>query len=197
MWYSIIFIAIVFVIAFVGFTGYSFAKDNTDNSALDQLTKIELNNKLKQLPAEPVIKDYPIGAMCYKVAAPPERVEYVCPVCGEMTLYPAYYSDIDKIPYYRTLVKKIKKIDVVFDESPLCKKCSPNIKSRELCLIVKYDKNAQPHKTCDINEVDINLLYEYSEGMKEHSNSFGKVPLINYKNRLEELLGITIRDLKN
>ncbi|MDD3014395.1 MAG: hypothetical protein PHC34_11890 [Candidatus Gastranaerophilales bacterium] len=195
MWHNIIFILIVVIIAFVGFTNYSLAKDNNANSALEQLSKSALVNKLEQLPDESTIKDYPPGAMCYRVAAPPERVEYICPVCGEMTLYPIYYADIDKIPYYRTLVKKITKINVTLDESPLCKKCSPNIKSRELCLIVKYDKNAQPHKTCDITDEDINLLYEYSEGIKEHRTSYGKEPLNNYKGRLEELFGVSIIDL--
>jgi ribosomal protein L37AE/L43A len=199
MWLNVIFIAILFIVAFIGFTGYSAAKENTgaSNSVFEQLTKMQLNSQLKNLP-EPVVQERPPGAMCYKVAAPPERAEYICPVCGEMTLYPLYNNEVDNISYYSSLVKKIKKIDVKLDESQMCKKCSPNAKPRNLCLIVKLKnaKNPQSHRTYDITENDINLLYEYSEGMKEHSTEFGNVPLSNYKNRLEELLGITIREFE-
>jgi len=202
MWLNIIFIVVLFLVAFIGFTGYSFAKDNNNanNSALEQLSKINLSSKLEQLPEEPVVKDYPQGAMCYRVASPPERAEYICPVCGEMTLYPSCYNrELDNIRSYQVLINRITKLEVKLDESHFCKKCSPDIKSRELCLIVKLknNKKAQEHKTCDITEEDINLLYEYSEGIKEHSTEFGNTPLINYKDRLEELLGTTIRDLKN
>ena len=190
MWYNLIFILVIFIAVFVGFTGYTLAKDN--NSALDQLS--EYVNKLEQLPQNPNTWQEPVGAMCYKVAAPPERAEYICPTCGEMTLYPTYASGtLDSIPSYRNLVKKIKKIYVKLDESQFCDKCSPNTKTRDLCLIVKASKDSNPHKTCDITKDDIMLLYEYSEGIKEHDNYYEKVPLANYEARLEELLGVKIK----
>lgn len=195
MWYNLIFVLVVFIAIFIGFTGYSQAKDNNNNSALDQLSRSEYTNKLKQLPQNPDSWNKPVGAMCYKTSAPPERVEYICPICGEMTLYPVYStSSIDRISYYRTLVKKITKINVKLDESQLCKKCSPDIQTRKLCLIVKYDKSSKPHKTCNITEEDISLLYDYSEGVRKHSTSFGEIPLTTYKTRLEELLGVKIKN---
>jgi len=199
MWINSIFVIIVFIVALIGFTGYSLAKDNTNNSALDQLSRAALVNKLEQLPETPIdINEPPVGAMCYDTAAPLERSQYICPVCGEMTLYPAYSTDIDKISYYRTLVKKIKHVDVKLDESQLCEKCSPNSESRKLCLIVKpkSHKNLAGKITCGITEEDINLIYEYSEGMKEHTTWYGKFSLNNYKNRLEELFGAQIDEIK-
>ena len=196
MWYSLIIILVLFIVAFIGFTGYILAKDS-NNSAWEQLSKIELNNQLQQLPPNPDTFQKPVGAMCYKVASPPERTEYICPVCGEMTLYPSYTSvsfAIGDIAYYRTLVKKITKIDVQLDESQFCQKCSPNAESRELCLIVKYDKDSKPHKTCNFSHDDLILLYEYSAGIKDHYSYNKRVPLSNYKTRLEELLGIKIKD---
>lgn len=204
MWINIIFILIVFIFAFVGFSGYSLAKDNTKDSAFDQLSRMELNNKLDKLPESPAnIDERPVSAMCYDTAAPLDRVQYICPVCGEMTLYPSYSSSsfaVEHVSYYRNLIKKITKIDVKLDESQLCEKCMPNAESRNLCLIVKlkHDKHAQAHKACGITENDINLLYDYSEGIKEHSDYYGnKVPIANYKQRLEELLGISIIDINS
>ncbi|OGI23182.1 MAG: hypothetical protein A2287_04450 [Candidatus Melainabacteria bacterium RIFOXYA12_FULL_32_12] len=198
MWCNVIFIIIVFIIAFVGFTGYTLAKDN-NNSTLDQLSKSEYANKLEQLPQNPNTWEEPVSAMCYDTAAPPDRDQYICPVCGEMTLYSSFFdiggTDLSKISYYRSLIKKIKKLDVKLDESELCEKCSPNIETRKLYLLIKpkNHKNLIPQRTSDITEEDINLLYEYSEGIKEHSTYYGKFPIINYKDRLEELLGATVK----
>lgn len=188
MWYNLIIILIIFIAVFAGFTGYTLAKDN-GGSAWDQLNKMELNNKLEQLPQSLDSWEKPVGAMCYKVAAPPERAEYICPECGEVTLYSIYSSErIDKIPYYRTLVKKIKTIKVTLDESQFCQKNNSGASYPELCLIVQIDKDSEPHKTCEITEEDITLLYDYSEG---------KMPLKKSKARLEELLGKKIEINKN
>ena len=199
MWINIIFILIVLIFTFVGFTGYSLAKNNANNSACNLLSKSEYTNKLEQLPKNIDIIREPISAMCYDTAVPLDRIQYVCPVCGEMTLYPSTSNignEAQKAPYYRSLVDKITKIDVKLDESQLCEKCNPNAKSRELCLIVKFDKNSKPHKTCGITGIDINSLYEYSEGKNiDGTSMYLHTPLTNNeKNRLEELLGVKIKN---
>ena len=196
MWCNIIFILVLFIVAFIGFTGYTLAKDN--KLTLDQVSRSEYTNKLVQLSPTDIWNE-PVSAMCYDVAAPPDRSQYICPVCGEVTLYSSFFDstiDLGMLSYYRNRVKKITKIDVELDESQLCEKCNPNAESRELCLIVKYDKKSKPQKTCNINGEDINLLYEYSKGLTEHNSSSGKVPIINYKDRLEKLLGRSINNIK-
>lgn len=196
MWYNIIFILIVFIVAFIGFTGYSIAKDNPPVN--NRLSNTDLVDKLAELPDISANTSRSINAMCYDTAAIPHRTQYICPVCGERTLYTKYYDvngiDVDQMPYYRNQIKKITKIDVKLDESQLCKKCSPNIESPQLCLIVREDKNSETHKTCGIKEEDINLLYEYSEGIKVHSTWSGNSPLSNYKARLEKLLGVKLKN---
>jgi hypothetical protein len=195
MWYNIIFIAVIFILAVAGFSGYSFAKGNSDYTP----DKINLANALEELGKIPVEQlsinnkpDEPLGAMCYKMAAPLDRIEYICPVCGERTLYNSYFDDIDNLYDYHALVKQITKIEVKLDESQFCKKCSKNITEPHFCLLVKYGKNKDFHKTCDINRDDINLLYEFSEGKKEHTIYDKSYPIMNYKARLEELLGVTL-----
>ncbi len=195
MWYNIILILALFIAVFIGYAGYTSAQENNKpaGSALDQLSKIDYNQKLEQLPPLEDILERPVGAMCYKVATPPPRVEYVCPICGEMTLYPEFTSvPIDNIAYLRTLVKKITKIDVILDESQLCQKCNPNAEDRVVCLNVKTEKLPEGKRTCNIHEDDINLLYDYSEGHTTHTYIVGTFPIKKFKSRLEELLGYKI-----
>jgi len=195
MWYNFIFVLVVFIACFIGFTGYSMAKENANNNenALEQLSKEAYNTQLQQLPEN--LSDFnpqDIGAMCYKMASPTDRIDFICPDCGSSTLYPTELdSRLDKIEEYRNLVKKITKIDVKLDESQFCSTCGKNIKtSPQLCLIVKYGKDAKAHKSCNVSTENLNILYEYSEGMKEHKTLSGDlVPMSKYKERLKEMLG--------
>jgi hypothetical protein len=192
MWYSVILIAILFIAAFVGFTGYAMANDNKYSSEYNQLSRNELAYKLMQLPDNPRIALRQPNAMCYSMVM---LVDYTCPVCKSTTGYSmSYQDDINRIRRCRTIVNRIKKIEVKLDDTQYCKKCNPDIKSPQLCLMVKYGKNPKTHKTCGITENDINLLYEFSEGIKEHKTPNGKLPLNNYKGRLEELIGIKLKN---
>ncbi|MDD3014396.1 MAG: hypothetical protein PHC34_11895 [Candidatus Gastranaerophilales bacterium] len=195
MWCNVIFIVIVFTIAFIGFTGYSLAKDNANNLAPGQHSRVELADKLGQLPPKNFLEE-PMGAMCYDTAVPLNRTQFICPICGEMTVYHSSFGDnIEELPTYLLLVRKITKIDVKLDDTQFCKKCNPGISSPQYCLLVKYGKNEEAHKTCGITDEDINLLYEFSEGSKDHITSYtrDKRPMTEYKKRLEELLGTKIK----
>jgi len=185
MWINFTFILILCLITFIGFSGYSLAKNNADKVP----NRAGLANQLAQLP--PNYDGPPEGAMCYDMAAPVNRVQYHCPVCEESTSYYSTFGDnIGDLYNIRLSISRITKIDVKLDESQFCKKCSPDVKNPEYCIIVTYGKNAQPHKTCGIDLVDLSLLYDFSEGKKEHNNS----PISKYKERLEELLGTKLND---
>lgn len=192
MWCNIFLIAVLFVAVYVGFTGFSIAKNNNNEPALKSSS--DIHRMLEQIPEVPensYVNQRPVGAMCYEMAAPLERSEYACPVCGEKTLYSTISKvDVERISFYRILIKKITKFDVELDETQLCESCNPKARKRELCLIVKIDKNAKPHKTCGITEEDIHMLYEYSEGVKDQSR------FINNKKRLEELIGEPVKEIK-
>lgn len=200
MWVNFVFILIILIVSFIGFTGYSLAKGNNNQNNLSiktETSRAELNNKLAQLQNFDDKPDERPGAMCYSMAPPRNLIEYTCPVCGEKNLFGfADDFEVNNIELYRSLIEKITKIDVKLDESQLCHKCTPSAKSRTLCLIVKYDKDSKEQKTCDITEEDINLLYEFSEGKKEHTESYSRnlVPMSKYKARLEELLGVKLKD---
>src|SRR5512137_2277649 len=74
--------------------------------------------------------DPTMGAMCYDMAGPPSVAEYVCPVCGEKTVY----SDDNtwflsyELPTARLLLEQAASasgLDVALDESQFCSSCSP------------------------------------------------------------------------
>ena len=173
-------VLILLIGIFIGFAGYSWAEDR-NGPALTVPSKEELFKMLEQMPVSEdpsTLYEEPVGAMCYDTAAPLDRVQYICPECGEMTLYDSMFgSKIENLQTYRALVKKIKKIKVKLDESQFCDKCNPDVSYPQFCLIVKLDKNKEAQKTCGITETDINLIYEYSEG---------KIPLSDVMYLFEE-----------
>ena len=72
--------------------------EKKDQQATEQqktpiLTRLELENRLKKLAESEPPKELFMGAMCYDMAAPPARVEYVCPDCGEKTFYVQDYEN--------------------------------------------------------------------------------------------------------
>jgi len=135
-----------------------------------------------------------MGAMCYDMAAPPQRAEYICPICGEKTLYENNYTTLIswELQQMRELVNNIKSISCKLDESQFCRSCSPKIINPELCLIVNIEEKNE-HKTCNIDEQDVILLNEFLSGSKIHKTfNDAEQPLKQYLPRIEELLGIKL-----
>ncbi len=86
----------------------------------------------------------------------------------------------------------IKEIDITLDEQDFCKKCSPDVNSPVLYLIIKYDDNTV-HKAKNINSEDVKLITEFLNGQKIHKLfNEEEIPLKDYISRLEYLLGIKI-----
>jgi hypothetical protein len=141
-----------------------------------------------------------IGAMCYRIALPPNRAEYCCPVCGEKTLY-SNESQLARIilveiPEIRRIIQSINdtSIRATIDESAFCSKCTPNAKSRQVCLTVSYSNDPLLHTTCPVTQDDIRLLQEFISGKQIHKmERDAEAPLVDYMKRLEELLGISVR----
>ena len=162
-------------------------------------SKEALINRLKSLAQKPAPKNLNMGAMCYDMADPPDRAEYVCPVCGSKTLYAN--KDNSDIPQFierdlascRQIAKSITKVKVVPDESQFCRKCKPNVKKPQLCLTIHYPDQSK-HSACKISEEDMNLLSEFFSGSDKHKlDNDEELPLKDYIKRLEELLGIKIK----
>lgn len=166
------------------------------------LTKEEIAQKLKKLKESPPPTKLAPAAMCYKMACPPDRVEYICPSCGSRTLYSTggtgNYEQVtlvrEGIPECRRLVKSIAGLSLSFDESEFCKKCSPGVSSPALTLIIKYPGEKTPRRVKGVSANDLRLIDEFLSGKSYHEAGRGEqTPLASYIPRLQELLGIKVK----
>ena len=142
----------------------------------------------------------PIGAMCYKVAVTPVRTDYVCPTCGEKTLYAFDDTVDDPNAFQRTLlanelescrraVQKINGFDIELDESQFCKVCSPDIESPQLGLVVRHPDKPEPHRVWGVSEIDLTIIKAYADG-RIKKEGMADVCIA----RLEELLGVKLEE---
>lgn len=204
MWYIILSVILAGGVIFVGLFGCanppkSVGNNNDTNQApLDTIkglfSKQQIKDKLEALVNTPAPEELKPGAMCYRVASPPNRTEYICPVCGERTVHTDKLARFieRELPVCRTLADSIGGIELTLDEKSLCKKCSPDAKDHLLCIHYKYAGDTTENTVCDINSDDMQLLYEFTKGKLTHLDDYdNETPLKNYTERLGQLLGIT------
>ena len=165
-------------------------------NAIKSLSRADIQQRLGKLlktPAPQVLKE---GAMCYEMAAPPNRAEYVCPKCGEKTLYTQSAAKIVawEIPTFRRCLNDIQGLVVKglsLDESQFCRKCSPDVKEPKLVLKIEYE-GGKPHTLEGVDAGDLLILKEFLSGKLAHNDGpSGEKPLKDYSRRLQELLGVT------
>lgn len=204
MWYFIIAAIIAAAFMLTGFFGCgnplkSLNQNNdTNQTPFDTIkglfSKQQIKEKLELLASTPAPEELSMGAMCYKVAAPPNRTEYICPLCGERTVYTENLARFieRELPVCRTLADSIRGIDLVLDEKTFCKKCSPEAEKPELCIHTKYAGESVENTVCDINSNDMQLLYEFMKGKWTHKDDYdNETPLKDYTERLSQLLGVS------
>ncbi len=164
--------------------------------------RVDIARKLAKLAAsKPPTKLSP-GAMCYEVMAPPDRAEYVCPDCGEKTLYATKGQDATpdaaaaiaamqwQLEGCRRLARQIRGLDLTLDESAFCRKCTPAGKNPRLSLVVRYADTAKPHRADGISANDLVLIKEFLAGKDKHkSEADWESPLKKHLPRLQFLLG--------
>lgn len=157
-----------------------------DLSAMDRdQTKKELAK------LEPVKESEPaMSAMCYEMAAPPERIEYTCPVCGERTLYPFLSGviDADELSTCRRLMQELPaRVLASLDESAFCKKCHPDAATPELVLVARY-QDGQSESTAGVRATDLELLTAIVAGQITADAPEVKASLLGNLKRLKELV---------
>ncbi len=150
--------------------------------------------RLATLARDPAPADLEMGAMCYKMAGPPDRAEYLCPACGEKTLYSSEEKTSRvsiEVPACQRLVAEIRDLAVRLDESEFCEKCRPGVAAPRLALVVRYP-DGREQRTEDVGFEDLRLLVEFTSGARKHDKGqAGEKPLKDYLARLETLLGVT------
>jgi hypothetical protein len=160
----------------------------------------QIDLKLKRLAETPPPQKSFFGAMCYKVAFENVTVyEYVCPVCGEKTVYKKgkdpeksrFVENLEKnINNCRREIENVKGINIKLDEGPLCKHCSPKTENPGLCLLVNIAGHSDTTKVCNINYKDIKLIYEFLNDKLIHREQTFESPLKESIDRIKELLGL-------
>ena len=118
-------------------------------------TRAELAARLERLAASPSPTELAIGASCYAPRIMEPRFEYVCPTCGEKTIYcsrtDGQLGDADRanvyaegagvlpedLGAYRRLIDGVSGIALSLDESQFCRECRPDVTKPKVVLVVK------------------------------------------------------------
>ena len=166
-----------------------------NSQSLGSLSRAEINLLLARLeftePPESVM-----GAMCYSPRMQPTAAEYICPVCGEKTLYNfSYAAFIDwELSGCRRLVESINlntDFEVSLDEQLFCDFCSPDSdeENRTVLLRVLYDNGDEIVNAVSIG--DLRMLDSFVQGNLYYlTSNDGQQPLKNHADRMRTLLGL-------
>ena len=128
MEYVITAIAILILAAFFGFSrGHTETPKSPTKgkpgivSETESMKQAEVKERLMKLAKDPPPAKLSRGAMCYDMMTPPSIDDYVCPKCGEKTLYTSdegprsaeSTSDVrEEIVACRRILKQIEGLDV-------------------------------------------------------------------------------------
>ncbi len=202
MWY--IFVAVIVLAASSAF-GLSRLKGDPSGKyrmfekiigsvTLNSLTMEQVNGLLARLqlqePPEPVM-----GAMCYEAMAYPAVAEYICPVCGEKTIYEDYNTpfiewELQGCRRTAESINEMTEFQVTLDERLFCDFCSPDREGDPVLLL----RVASTDSTETVNSVtvhDLRLLESFLQGRLYYlTENDSQLPLREYTERLRELLGV-------
>jgi len=171
----------------IGFTG-----------ALDAATQQEIEQLLNKLAKTPV-RNQARGAYCYApMSPPPNRITYVCPVCGTKTLYvrKKENSSVENLHTYRERCETLRKLgwEVKLDESFLCSKCRDPRQEQYFFIEVTIDGKTTRTK---MYGYDLNMLVAFAE-KKLYWQDYGpEKPLKPELPRLRKLLGVSEKEQKS
>jgi hypothetical protein len=162
------------------------------------LTREQIAEKLKTLRQAPKPADLKMGALCYEMAAPPNRAEYVCPVCHEKTLYAvkeggASYTEVEfvlhQIDGCRRLAKNLPGLAASVDEREFCRKCSPKLEHPALVLVFRLAGETSERRFRGISPEDLTILAAFLAGKDRYDDGpTGEVAIRDCAARIEEIL---------
>jgi len=161
---------------------------------IDALSMDEVADLLDRLnnedPPDPIR-----GAMCYSPAAQVMVAEFICPVCGEKTIYSSGEADFieRELPGCRRLAESINDLtqfNISLDESLFCEFCSDSvIESPVMLLRVSISDGTEVISR--VSEHDLMILDSFFKGNLYYTTwNAGRQPLQDYAGRIGELLGI-------
>ena len=203
MWYIAAVVGIVLAGTLTGVVksrGIPFPKEeNTTNriinsAALKPLSMQQVNLLLERLereePPEPVF-----GAMCYDMMGPPAVAEYICPVCGEKTLYNDFQTAFIEweLQGARRLAESLDastEFQIILDETLFCDYCSED-SEEETSLILRVLPEQGEEVVNRVSLTDLRKLDSFLQGrLYWLTDNDSQEPLQDYVERLRHLLGL-------
>ncbi|MCX7008778.1 MAG: hypothetical protein NTY53_16275 [Kiritimatiellaeota bacterium] len=135
-----------------------------------------------------------MGAMCYKPAMPPKVAEYICPICGEKTVFTEREARFIQweLTSCRNLLQEIQKVSgaaVTLDEAACCRKCHPETTAPMLAAVIHFD-DGTVRRIAPISAEQLRLLRDFLAGkLAVKGTNDGESPLKARLPELEKLLG--------
>ncbi len=199
MWYVAGFSILLVVSAFTGIMknkGFVGSKSGViDSLLLRSLSRIQVNILLARLENEPP-PESTMGAMCYSPVMAPLSANYVCPVCGEKTLYDSSWAAaIDwELPSCRRFAESINEntdFQIVLNESLFCDFCSPDSASDNLSLLLEVTHENGETVVNPVTITDLRMLDSFLQGNLYYlSSTDAQNPLKGHSDRIRSLLGL-------
>ncbi len=166
---------------------------NASNAEIERMLR-----KIETSPTPPITK---MGAMCYDMALPTPVTEYVCPVCGEKTLYPVGdklwgtpvngLEELRKLQIQANKQARKREAAVTLDERQFCRKCLPDFTNTPQAVLVVELPDGQEQRTERFSETDLLMLKDFFAGKRITTwVNDAEMPLKNDLPRLRELLGM-------
>ncbi|MEN8207797.1 MAG: hypothetical protein ABFR50_00950 [Candidatus Fermentibacteria bacterium] len=201
MWYLVAAVVLLATSGVYGFTklrndgvGKSSPVSRVFNSlTIKSLTMDQVNTLLARLeieePPDPVR-----GAMCYEAMAYPLVAEYICPACGEKTIYTDFQTGFIEweLQGCRRLVESINEyteFEVSLDETLFCDFCSDS-STEEPAILLRV---ASTDTTDTVNSVsihDLRILDSFLQGNLYYlTGNESQFPLQDCSDLIRQLLG--------
>lgn len=138
-----------------------------------------------------------IGALCYETVTIYERVEYICPHCGEKTLYPRSPEadkllDLQELEREFSIFRKKSPLKMDIEEYGYCKHCDSGRGPQGAALVVTYE-DGSTHRCFPFTIQDLNKLKALLTGkLLWDAGNENQFVLSEQIPRLEELLGVKL-----
>lgn len=178
--------------------GYLSRNENEEIIPGDTIVKVpyskkELELMLYQLSKSKKPTNLEPGAMCYSMAMAPDSVPYVCPLCGEKTIYTNQFKNFIfyDLPQCRRIAVSLKEHGILVDETSFCSHCRKSEENINLCIYV-YSKEGELAHSCNVNQFELSLLLAFFDGDKVVEGGHGnEIAVKDHINKIRDLLGLS------
>ena len=165
-----------------------------------QASNAEIERMLGEVEARPA-PEQKMGAMCYEMVMPSPVTEYVCPACGEKTLYPVakdpwqtplnHLEDLRRVQAEAQVEAAKRGAAVELDEKAYCRNCGPAVVDVPAAVLVVRTPDGRQARTEVFTADDLRLLRDFFAGKDvKVGPQDDETPLKRSLPRLRNLMGL-------